>query len=143
MKMTKREMFDAIEKMVSGEVVMVKEVVNENEPSVERALTAEEVIEFCQHEKELLAKKRSGSGKPTKTQVENEKIKAVIKDMLEASGEPMTISEMQKTEELSVYSNQKLSALCNKMVKDEEIQKKTIKKKSYFAVNGVEITEKE
>lgn len=141
MKMTKREMFDAIEKMVNGEVVMVTEQVDGKE--IQRELTAEEVVKFCQHEKELLAKKRSGSGKPTKTQVENEKIKAVIKDMLEAGGEPMTISEMQKTEELGAYSNQKLSALCNKMVKDEEIQKKTIKKKSYFAVNGIEITEKE
>lgn len=141
MKMTKREMFDAIEEMVNGNVVMVTDNVDGEE--VQRKLTAEEVVKFCQHEKELLARKRSGSGKPTKTQAENEKIKAVIRDMLEVCREPMTISEMQKTEELSAYSNQKLSALCNKMVKDEEIQKKTIKKKSYFAVNGVEITEKE
>ena len=128
MKRTKRTMYEEIMNMAKGEEVVV---------------TEEEIIAFCEHEIELLNKKRSGSGKPTKTQVENEKIKAVIKDMLEAGGESMTISEMQKTEELSAYSNQKLSALCNKMVKDEEIQKKTIKKKSYFAVNGVEITEKE
>lgn len=128
MKRTKRTMYEEIMNMAKGEEVVV---------------TGEEIIAFCEHEIELLNKKRSGSGKPTKTQVENEKIKAVIKDVLEAGGEPMTISEMQKTEELGAYSNQKLSALCNKMVKDEEIQKKTIKKKSYFAVNGIEITEKE
>ena len=138
MKFTKREMFNAIIKMMNGEKAIFP--VADSEPYV---VTEEDVCNFCKHEIELLNNKRSGSGKPTKTQVENEKIKAVIRDMLEVCREPMTISEMQKTEELSAYSNQKLSALCNKMVKDEEIQKKTIKKKSYFAVNGVEITEKE
>ena len=138
MKFTKREMFNAIIKMMNGEKAIFPVV--DSEPYV---VTEEDVCNFCKHEIELLNNKRSGSGKPTKTQVENEKIKAVIRDMLEVCGEPMTISEMQKTEELSAYSNQKLSALCNKMVKDEEIQKKIIKKKSYFAVNGIEFTEKE
>lgn len=138
MKMTKREMFNAIIKMMNGEKAMLP--VADGEPYV---VTEEDVCNFCEHEIELLNNKRSGSGKPTKTQVENEKIKAVIRDMLEVCREPMTISEMQKIEELSAYSNQKLSALCNKMVNDEEIQKKTIKKKSYFTVNGIEITEKE
>ena len=138
MKMTKREMFNAIIKMMNGEKAMLP--VADGEPYV---VTEEDVCKFCEHEIELLNNKRSGSGKPTKTQVENEKIKAVIRDMLEVCREPMTISEMQKTEELSAYSNQKLSALCNKMVNDKEIQKKTIKKKSYFAVNGIEIIEKE
>jgi hypothetical protein len=141
--MTKREMFDVIEKMVMGEEVTIKEVINENEPTVERKVTVEEVVAFCEHEKELLTRKRSRSDKPTKTQLENEKIKVIIKEVLENAGVGMIISEMQKTEELGAYSNQKLSALCNKMVKDEEIQKKIIKKKPYFAVNGIEITEKE
>ena len=128
MKRTKRTMYEEIMNMAKGEEVVA---------------TKEEIIAFCEHEIELLNKKRSGSGKPTKTQAENEKIKAVIRDMLEVCREPMTISEMMKTDELSAYSNQKLSALCNQMVKHKAIQKKTIKKKSYFAVNGIEIIEKE
>lgn len=108
----------------------------------ERVATKEEIIAFCEHEIELLNNKRSGSGKPTKTQIENEKIMETIYSVLGNAGVGMTISEMMKTDELNAYSNQKLSALCKKMYENERIQKKIIKKKSFFAVKGVEITEK-
>lgn len=70
------------------------------------------------------------------------KIMETIHSVLENAGVGMTISEMMKTDELNAYSNQKLSALCKKMYENERIQKKIIKKKSFFAVKGVEITEK-
>lgn len=126
-KRTKRTMYEEIMKMAEGE---------------ERVATEEEIIAFCEHEIELLNNKRSGSGKPTKTQIENEKIMETIHSVLENAGVGMTISEMMKTDELNAYSNQKLSALCKKMYENERIQKKIIKKKSFFAVKGVEITEK-
>ena len=126
-KRTKRTMYEEIMKMAEGK---------------ERAATEEEIIAFCEHEIELLNNKRSGSGKPTKTQIENEKIMETIYSVLENAGVGMTITEMMKTDELNAYSNQKLSALCKKMYENEKIQKKIIKKKSFFAVKGVEITEK-
>lgn len=137
MKITKREMFNAIIKMMNGETVTIP--VTEGEPYV---VTEEDVCKFCEHEIELLNNKRSGSDKPTKTQKENEKIMEVIYSVLENAGIGMTVSEMMKTDELNAYSNQKLSALCKKMYENERIQKKIIKKKSIFAVKGVEITEK-
>lgn len=126
-KRTKRTMYEEIMKMAEGK---------------ERVATKEEIITFCEHEIELLNNKRSGSGKPTKTQIENEKIMETIYSVLENAGVGMTIAEMMKTDELNAYSNQKLSALCKKMYENERIQKKIIKKKSFFAVKGVEITEK-
>lgn len=126
-KRTKRAMYEEIMKMAEGKG---------------RVATKEEIITFCEHEIELLNNKRSGSGKPTKTQIENEKIMETIYSVLENAGVGMTITEMMKTDELNAYSNQKLSALCKKMYENERIQKKIIKKKSFFAVKGVEITEK-
>lgn len=137
MKITKREMFNAIIKMMNGKNATLP--VTDGEPYV---VTEEDVRKFCEHEIELLNNKRSGSGKPTKTQIENEKIMETIHSVLENAGVGMTISEMMKTDELNAYSNQKLSALCKKMYENEKIQKKIIKKKSFFAVKGVEITEK-
>lgn len=121
-KRTKRAMYEEIMKMVEGK---------------ERVATEEEIIAFCEHEIELL-----NNSKPTKTQIENEKIMETIYSVLENAGVGMTITEMMKTDELNAYSNQKLSALCKKMYENEKIQKKIIKKKSFFAVKGVEITEK-
>ena len=118
---------------------MLRSPVTDGEPYV---VTEEDVRKFCEHEIELLNNKRSGSGKPTKTQIENEKIMETIYSVLENAGVGMTITEMMKTDELNAYSNQKLSALCKKMYENEKIQKKIIKKKSFFAVKGVEITEK-
>lgn len=61
MKITKREMFNAIIKMMNGEKVTLP--VTDGEPYV---VTEEDVCHFCEHEIELLNNKRSGSGKPYK-----------------------------------------------------------------------------
>ena len=67
MKITKREMFNAIIKMMNGENATLP--VTDGEPYV---VTEEDVRNFCEHEIELLNNKRSGSSKSTKTQIENE-----------------------------------------------------------------------
>ena len=126
-KMTKRDYFNGL-----------LGVIENHKDSIENY---EDFKAFIEREIELLNKKRSNS-KPTKTQIENEKIMETIYSVLENAGVGMTISEMMKTDELNAYSNQKLSALCKKMYENEKIQKKIIKKKSFFAVKGVEITEK-
>ena len=57
-KITKKDMFNEIIKMMNGEQMSV---------------SAQAVIDFATHEIELLNKKSSSSsGKPTKTQLENE-----------------------------------------------------------------------
>ena len=115
-KATKKEMF---RKLI--------ELAQENERT--------DLIEFCEHEIELLNKKASASGQ-TKTQAENEKIKIVIAEELTRIARAVTISELIKeSESLGQYSNQKLSALLKQMVENDKTVTKIIdKKKSLFTI---------
>ena len=113
-KMTKREMF----KMITG--------VCANDTRI---------VEFCEHEIELLNRKSSKSTQ-TKTQIENENIKGAIVNALTEIAKPVTITEMQELNtEMANYSNQKLSALLKQLVENDKKVVKTVdKKKSYFTV---------
>ena len=115
-KATKKEMF---RKLI--------ELAQENERT--------DLIEFCEHEINLLNKKASASGQ-TKTQAENEKIKVVIAEELTRIARAVTISELIKeSESLGQYSNQKLSALLKQMVENDKTVTKIIdKKKSLFTI---------
>ena len=113
-RVTKKEYF--------GEVVKMAE-----------SLGRTDIVEFAQHEIELLDKKAS-SKVTTKTQKENEGIKEIIKNFLnETPNEMFTITQLQeKVEDLKDYSNQKISALVSQLYKANEIDKIVDKKKSYF-----------
>lgn len=112
-KMTKAEMFSLIAELLADNG---------------------DVVAFCEHEKELLAKKKASGSKPTKTQVENEGIKATILSVLAENGDRMTISDMVKANGLEGLTNQRVSALvkqlkdCNKVIRTEE------KGKAYFTL---------
>ena len=102
-----------------------------------------EIVEFCNHEIELLSKKSSKSGS-TKTQKENVEIKAKLLKALAEVGSPVTITDFQATSEVaSQYSNQKISALFRQMCKSGEVVKVVEKKKSYFSVAEVSEEEEE
>ena len=120
-KMTKKEMFAEIIKMMNGETSSV---------------TEKEVIEFAEHEIELLNKKSSsGSGKPTKTQVENEGYKEVILEALATADKPMTISElMEYAEGLAGLKNQRVSALMTQLKNANKVVRTMEKKKAYFSL---------
>ena len=71
----------------------------------------------------------------SKTQKENEGIKEKIVAVLTEIAKPVTISELQNANsDMATYSNQKLSALLNQLVKSEIVVKTTDKKKSYFSI---------
>ena len=71
----------------------------------------------------------------TAKQVENDKLADIIIETLMNSENPMTITEMQKSnEELAEYSNQKISAIIRKLVESAQVIKTVEKKKSYFSV---------
>jgi len=71
----------------------------------------------------------------TARQVENDKLADVILETLMNSENPMTITEMQKSNaELAEYSNQKISAIIRKLVESAQVIKTVEKKKSYFSV---------
>lgn len=113
-KMTKREMFEMIKGVCANDT---------------------RIVDFCEHEIELLNRKSSKSTQ-TKTQIENENIKGAIVNALTEIAKPVTITEMQELNtEMANYSNQKLSALLKQLVENDKKVVKTIdKKKSYFTV---------
>lgn len=118
-KMTKRDYFNGL-----------LEVLENHKDSIENY---EEFKAFIEREIELLNKKRSNS-KPTKTQIENEKIKEKILIAFEKIDEPVTITELAKMDGLTEYSNQKLSVLCHQLVDEHKVVNTKVKKVSYFKI---------
>ena len=116
-KMTKRDYFNGL-----------LGVIENHKDSIENY---EEFKAFIEREIELLNKKRSNS-KPTKTQIENEKIKEKILEVLTDVNEVMTISELMTADGLENYSNQKLSVLCHQLVNEHKVVNTKVKKVSYF-----------
>ena len=116
-KLTKRDYFR-----------MIREVVADRE----------DLVEFIDKQVALLDKKSGNKGE-TKTQKENADIKTKLIEALVEIATPVTVTELaDKNEFASQYSNQKLSALLNQLVKEDKIVKTTDKKKSLFAVKSEE-----
>lgn len=119
-KITRKEMFGMIQAVVANST----------------AANKVEMVEFIEKQIAQLERK-SGSSKPTKTQLENENLKAEILECFESIEKAVTISEFQSMTRFSVengFSNQKMSALLNQLVKAEKLVKTIEKKKSYFAL---------
>jgi hypothetical protein len=87
-----------------------------------------------------ITKKKNASGKgetakPTKAQIENEGIKDTIVSALKAVGKPITISDLIKSSaELSVYSNQKISALLTQLLTARKVERTEVKGKAYYGM---------
>lgn len=112
-KVTKRERFEQI-----------KAFVKDNE----------ELVAFIDHEIELLNKKNSRSGKPTKTQLENEKIKNTILDILKTVGKPVTVTQLLANDELDGLSNQRVSALLTQLRKADKVERIVEKKVAFYFI---------
>ena len=121
-KLTKKEMFEMIKGVCADRT---------------------DIVDFCNHEIELLSRKNSKSG-ATKTQKENEIVANMLVEELAKIGKPITITDLMNTSETvknytlengNNLTNQKISALLNKMV-DTRVIKVIDKKKSYFSVKG-------
>ena len=91
-----------------------------------------EVIEFINHEIELLERKSSQSKKPTANQMENEGFLEIIQNILQESNKAMTISDIQNVNEELPTSNQRMSALMKKLVESGVVEKTYEKRKPYF-----------
>ena len=115
-KVTKRDNFNALLK-------------------IEEVASNEQLVEFINHELELLDKKSaSHTTAKTANQKANEEIKTKIVDALVQLGKS-TISELQAgSEEMAEYSNQKLSALLKQLVDSKQVVRTMDKKKAYFEV---------
>ena len=95
----------------------------------------DDIVEFAEGRIEKLDAK-SGSKKPTKTQIENAETMAVILEVLGTEGK--TVSQLQASDDrLSAdkFSNQKISSLLTLLKKEGKVDKRVEGKSSlYFTV---------
>jgi len=82
--------------------------------------------------------KRGSRGSLTRTQKLNEEIKAVLLDILGEAGEFITMADIREDERVAEYSVQKVGALLGQLVKAGEVQKNVFKKRTFYAVKGVD-----
>lgn len=105
-KFTNKEVLGMVVAVVTGTEVENKEVMLE---------TLGKMIEQLD--------KKQENKKLTKAQQENLEIKERLLALLQTKETGLNISQIQEVAEFSEYSNQKLSALLNQMVKAEELTK--------------------
>lgn len=104
---------------------------------IEAVASNESLVDFINHELELLDRKSSKSTL-SKTQVENNSIKDIIVNVLQENAKPMTITEIQTVnEDLKELSNQKISALLKQLVDSDVVERIVDKKKTYFQIKSV------
>lgn len=115
--MTKREMFELISRVCSDNA---------------------EIVDFCNHEIELLNHKASQTRKPSKNQVANIAYKEAILDILAETDRPLTISEIQTFPEMSELKNQRVSALVTQLKNEGKVIRTEIKRKAYFELAEAE-----
>ena len=91
------------------------------------------LVDFINHELELLARKNSAEKKPTAQQVANDGIKSAILEGMEEN-HLYTITELQKSiPECAELSNQRVSALVRQMVTEGAVVRTEDKRKAYFS----------
>lgn len=114
-KMTKRDYFNALRAIVADNA---------------------ELTAFIDYELELLDRKSSrGSKKPTKTQLENEKLKADIMVTLTEADTMLNIKELMAVcPTITELSNQKITHLLTPLVNEGKLVKTYVKKVPYFSV---------
>ena len=89
-----------------------------------------DVLEKMCNMRDSLVKKSASRSKASKANAElNAQIGEVIVSVLASSDEPMTVTEINKScDELSEYSNQKLSAVLRNLVADKRVVKSQAEK---------------
>ena len=99
--------------------------------AMESVKANQELVDFINHELELLAKKSSADKKPTAQQVANDGIKTAIAETLER-GKLYTITDIIKAvPECADLTNQRVSAIVRSMLGDT-IERVEEKRKAYF-----------
>jgi hypothetical protein len=120
-KLTKRDYFE-----------MIKGICGDNQ----------DIVNFCNHEIELLERKSSKGG-ATKTQTENVKVAEMLIAELAKATKPTTITDLMNNSEIiksyrlengNSLSNQKISAILKQQVDAGKVVRVTDKKKSLFSV---------
>ena len=97
------------------------------------------IVDFCNHEIELLDNKKSNGNKKANEKVTKET--EIVYNALVSVGRAVTASELiaetdltELENESGVVSTQKVSAMLKKLVDSGKVEKVTDKKKTYFSV---------
>ena len=92
------------------------------------------LVEFIDHELELLAKKNSAEKKPTAQQTANEGIKsAIVEGMKE--GRKYTITDLIKSiPDCADLTNQRVSNLVRQLIAEGKVVRTEEKRKAYFSL---------
>lgn len=121
-KMTKKEMFTLIATLNASN---------------------QEIVDFCNHEIELLDNKKSNGNKKANEKVAKET--EIVYNALVSVGRAVSASELIAETDLTalenesgVVSTQKVSAMLKKLVESGKVEKFTDKKKTYFKVVDIE-----
>ena len=115
--MTKREMYNAI-------------------LAIDAVKANAELVEGIKHEIELLNKKSSGVRKPTKTQVENERLRGVIIAYLAVADAPKSIADLKAdVADLAELSTSKIAHLVVPLVTANRVTKTVVKKVVHYSIN--------
>ena len=92
------------------------------------------MVDFINHELELLDRKNSADKKPTAQQVANDGIKSAIAEGM-TPNRLYTVTELQKEiADCAELSNQRVSALLRQMVIDGVVVRTEDKRKAYFSL---------
>ena len=114
-KLTKRDRFEALLKL--------------SEVQADPAM-----VEFINHEIDLLSRKNAGDKKPTANQIANDGYKDIIFVELSANQDKLyTVTDLIKNVDgLGDLTNQRVSALLRQMIDANKVEKIVDKRKSYF-----------
>ena len=103
--------------------------------AMESVKASAELVDFINHEIELLDRKASKSA--SKRENANSELAGKLVEELQTVGKPVTISEFMKLSEVAKteeLSNQKISSIFSKLKDSGEVTRTVIKGKAYFSV---------
>ena len=101
--------------------------------AIEEVKGNQDLVDFINHEIELLTRKNSSEKKPTAAQLENEKTAEVVLATLVENGNGMTVTEIIKANnDLSEFTNQKITAILRNLISADKVERIEDKRKTLF-----------
>ena len=101
--------------------------------AIEEVKGNQDLVDFINHEIELLTRKNSSEKKPTAAQLENEKTAEVVLATLVENGNGMTVTEIIKAnKDLSEFTNQKITAILRSLISADKVERIENKRKTLF-----------
>ena len=131
-RITKRDIFTALLSFANGNALEFSKTVGDS--AVTQPVTNDMLRDFCQNEIARLDHKSPSAEKPSKTKVENDRLRSALIEALAASDSPMSINDLCALSEFNGFSNQRMSSLLGPLVKQGAVVRTLIKKKAHYSL---------